>query len=73
MQRPLPVLTIRGRRIFIEDTRENLISILVGLGVVEDRRSQMRHGLKDDRMAIGAEIALASREKPEVTWRTLVK
>ena len=59
VQRPFPVLTILSASIFLERTQEDLVSILVGLGMVKDRGRQVRNRLEDDRAAVGAEVTLA--------------
>ena len=38
MHRPLPVLTIRAGASSFERAEEDLVAVLVGLGLVEDRR-----------------------------------
>ena len=58
VQRPLPVLTILSRRVVLERPQEDLVSIFIRLWMVEDRGRHMGHRLKDDRLAVGAEVAL---------------
>ena len=44
---------------------EDLVFVLVGLGRQEDRGREIGHGLKDDGLAVGPEVALAGTEEAE--------